>query len=72
MGVPVSWQMGVELRREISTFLMMVSRAPRAAEPGLPLHGGMQALLHVGGEVGGGQADQFKDFLGEVVHGSSW
>jgi hypothetical protein len=27
--------MGVDLAREISTFLMMVSSAPRAAEPGL-------------------------------------
>src|SRR5512144_2660345 len=34
MGVPVSWQMGVEFARESSMFLRMVSSAPRAAEPG--------------------------------------
>src|SRR5271157_1098711 len=33
MGVPVSWQMGVEFSRESSTFFKMVSSAPRAAEP---------------------------------------
>src|SRR5512141_229334 len=34
IGVPVSWQIGVELARESSMFLRIVSRAPRAAEPG--------------------------------------
>src|SRR5512144_1251621 len=34
MGVPVSWQIGVELARDNAMFLRIVSRAPRAAEPG--------------------------------------
>jgi hypothetical protein len=53
-------------------FFMMVSSAPRAAEPGSSFSMEvLQTLLHVLRQAGGRAADQFEDFIGQFTHGFS-
>ncbi len=69
MGVPVSWQIGLVMVREISTFWIIVSSAPCAAEPAyLFLPGLVERAFHVGGEFGGRAPDEFNKSISQVLH----
>ena len=69
MGVPVSWQMGVELRpRHLDVFEDGLQRAVGRRAGFFLLASLAQRCLHIRRQVGRGKAHQFQNFLGQIAH----